>query len=181
MIQAPGGPVAPAVNPRTQLLSQIASGMGQKIAAAGRDNMVASPARTDQGGMMLRVPRGGVVNTQSNAVSKAVANAAQMLLTRAVTKNAIQAAPVSEHGAGQVEGGAGSPANNFALQRLHQMVAAGLLAGMPSNMTDPAATWRTLSASMASNPDALQHFLAVIHGTRPGAAQGHVVNPNVEM
>lgn len=112
-------------------------------------------------------------NANSAAVGRAAGNAARMMYTRAVTKGAMQAAPdqVSEHGAGQMAGGGGSPDANFALQRLHQMVASGLLGGMPQHMNDPAQVWRTLSQSMGSNPDALKQFLAYLQTGASGVHQ----------
>jgi hypothetical protein len=167
MIQLPGGGAQPGMG-RAQLLQSAMQGI-RSVGGMGRDNMVQKVPMTNQIG-------------RSNAVSKAAANAAQMLLTRAVTKQSIQGAPqqisehglgqnsimapaqVSEHGAGQNTDLPGSGASNFAIQRLHQLVQAGLLGGMPQHMSDPADVWRKLSATLGSNPDALQRFLAVIHG-----------------
>lgn len=51
-------------------------------------------------------------------------------------------------------------ARAFALMRLRQLVRSGLLAAMPSEMTDPAAVWRGLSQGLGTDPSRLAQFQA---------------------
>lgn len=62
-------------------------------------------------------------------------------------------------------------ARAFALQRIGQLVRAGLLGGIPQHMADPTLVWRGLSATLGQNPAALHQFLAAGAPVPHGAIQ----------